>query len=307
MNFMKNIVLIFVFFCCCTISSFSQEVIQLWENNKMPNSKGLMLKDSIAQDRLYQVGSPRMYVYPAPAENNTGVAVLIVPGGGYLRLPASFRNNPTAKFFNSIGVNAFVLCHRLPTSPDLVTRQIAPLQDAQRAMRIIRANAEKMGININKIGVCGTSAGGHVSTTLATHEEDVSKVGDSFDQYAFNPDFMIIVSAVISMDDKITHKISKRCLLGDNPSEELVKEYSNETRVTAKTPPTFLVHADNDNTVPSLNSIAFYQATKAAGVSASLHIFPYGGHGISAAGNKGSTEMWTSICAEWLKEMKIIE
>lgn len=304
---MKKLFFLFCFVMLVLCPVIAQEMILLWPEKGMPNSKGLMLKDSIAENRLYQIGSPRMYFYPAPAEKNTGVAVLIVPGGGYLRLPSSFNNNPTALFFNSIGVNAFVLCHRLPTSPDLLTRQIVPLQDAQRAMRIIRSNAGKWGIDINKIGVNGTSAGGHVSTTLATHPEDVSKIGDALDEYTFNPNFMIVISAVISMKDGVAHQGSKKCLLGDNPSDELIAEYSNENKISSYTPPCFLVHADNDKTVSSINSILFYQAAKAAGVSASLHIFPYGAHGITAKGNKGSTEMWTSLCAEWLKEMNIIE
>ena len=294
-----------VLFGICT--SYAQEMIPLWPQGKMPNSKGIELTDSIAEQRLYQIGSPRMYAFLAPKAKNTGMAVLIVPGGGYVRLPESFRNNPTAKFFQNKGINAFVVCHRLPTSRDLVTRQIAPLQDTQRAMRIIHSNAAKWGIDTKKIGVNGTSAGAHVASTLGTHPEDVSAIGDELDKYGYAPAFMILISGVLSFDDDIAHKGSKSNLLGPDPSPALVKEYSNETRVTVNTPPAFMVHADNDNGVSPLNSIMFYQAMKKAGVSSSLHIFPYGAHGINVNNNPGSTEMWPAICIEWLKEMKFLE
>lgn len=284
----------------------SQEMIPLWTTGKMPNSKGLNLPDSVVEKYLYHVGQPRLYAYLASKELNTGAAVLIVPGGGYIRLPASYDNVATAKFFQSKGINAFVLCHRLPTSRDLVTRQLAPLQDAQRAMRIVYANAERWGIDVKRVGVNGTSAGGHVSATLGTQQEDVSAVGDELDKYPYKPAFMILISGVLSMDDAVTHKVSRRSLLGGNPSPELVKEYSNENRVTSATPPALLIHADNDRTVSPINSARFYQAMKQAGVSSSLHIFPQGGHGINVSNNPGSTQMWTELCMEWLKEMKFI-
>lgn len=285
----------------------SQDMIPLWPDGRMPNSKGMKLKDSIAEQRLYQVGSPRLYTYLAPKEKNTGAAVLVVPGGGYIRLPDSYNNIATAKFFQEKGVNAFVLCHRLPTSRDLITPQIAPLQDAQRAMRIIYANAAKWGVDAQRVGVCGTSAGGHVATTLGTHIYDVASIGDELDKYPYAPAFMIPISAVVSMDDAIAHKGSKRSLLGNNPSPDLLNEYSNENRVTSATPPTLMIHADNDKSVSPLNSVRFYEALKQAKVSSSLHIFPQGGHSINVNSNPGSTQMWTDICMEWLKEMKFLE
>ena len=300
----------FVILALClysTVFVYSQEMVLLWPEGKMPNSKGIKLTDSVAQQRLYQVGIPRMYTYLAPKEKNMGAAVLIVPGGGYVRLPETYDNNPTAEFFQNIGISAFVVCHRLPTSRDLIVRQIAPLQDAQRAMKIIRANAEKWGIDPNRVIANGTSAGGHVASSLGTHFEDVSKIGDSLDAFDYKPNFMMLISPVISFDDAIAHKGSKQSLLGNNPSEELVNKYSNETRVTNQSPPSFLVHADNDDGVSPFNSVVLYEALKKAGVSASLHIFPYGAHGIGVGRNPGSTDMWPAISIEWMKEMKIIQ
>ncbi|HOZ84335.1 MAG TPA: alpha/beta hydrolase [Niabella sp.] len=298
--------ILFCFFSGIVNFTMAQEMIPLWPDGKMPNSKGLHLPDSIAKGFLFSTTSPRIYAFPAAKENNTGAAVLIVPGGGYLRLPSDYSKNATALFYQSKGINAFVLCHRLPDSKDLIHPEKAPLQDAQRAMRIIRANASRWSIDPDRVGVAGTSAGGHVASTLGTHQEDVSTIGDSLDQYSFKPTFMILVSGVISFKEAIVHKGSRDRLIGSNPSTEMVRNYSNENQVTKETPTTLLIHGDNDKTVPSLNSLVFYQALHAAGVPASIHIFPYGGHGYTVNKNPGTATMWPSIAMEWLKEMKMI-
>lgn len=285
----------------------AQEKMALWPIGKMPNSKGLHAKDSIVKEYLFTTTEPRMYAYPAAKENNTGAAVLIVPGGGYLRLPADYSKNATALYYQSKGINVFVLCHRLPGSNDLISPEKAPLQDAQRAMRMIHANAAKWGIDTSRIGVGGTSAGGHVASSLGTHLEDISAIGDELDHYSFRPDFIILVSAVISFKEGIAHKGSRDRLIGTTPPETFVELYSNENRVTKTTPPTLLIHGNDDKTVSSLNSVAFYQALKKEGISSSLHIFPYGGHGYTVNKNPGSANMWPEITLEWLREMKYIQ
>ncbi|HTG57303.1 MAG TPA: alpha/beta hydrolase [Niabella sp.] len=285
----------------------AQEKIVLWPKNKMPNSKGLQTKDSIIKEYLFTTTEPRMYAYPAAKEKNTGAAILIVPGGGYLRLPADYSKNATALYYQSKGINVFVLCHRLPGSSDLIHPEKAPLQDAQRAMRLIHANAAQWGIDTSRIGVGGTSAGGHVASSLGTHLEDVSTIGDELDGYSFHPDFMILVSAVISFKEGIAHKGSRDRLIGSTPPETLATLYSNEDRVTKATPPTLLIHGNDDRTVSSLNSVVFYQALKTSGISSSLHIFPYGGHGYTVNKNPGSANMWPEITLEWLREMKYIQ
>src|ERR1051325_4129537 len=140
------------------------EFIPLYPKGKMPNSKGLNLKDSIMNERIYRVGTPGMYAFFPSSAENKGAAVLICPGGGYERLAYVISGTQLAKWFNSIGISAFVLNYRLPNSPDLVQREIGPLQDAQRALKIIRKNAEKWGIKPDKIGVQGSSAGGHLAS-----------------------------------------------------------------------------------------------------------------------------------------------
>jgi acetyl esterase/lipase len=304
---MKKVFIYIVFILFWAHFSLAQEKIMLWPQGKMPNSKGVMLSDTIIDGRLFQVGNPRVYVYPATKDKNTGAAILIVPGGGYLRLTADYSNIPIASYYQEHGINAFVVCHRMPASPDLEIPEIAPWQDIQRTMRIIRANAEKWGIDPNRVGVFGGSAGGHGASTLATHNENISAIGDELDNYSYAPAFMILLSPAISFESPIVHKGSRDRLLRANNSEELISFFSNEKHVTQSTPPAFLVHANDDGVVSPLNSIVFYQALKNARVESSLHIFPYGGHRLGIGNCTGAAAIWPDLSIDWLKEMKFIE
>jgi len=283
----------------------AQEFIPLWEKGKMPNSKGIELKDDIRNERIYQVGTPGFYAFFPSNQENKGAAVLICPGGGYQHLAYIISGMQLAKWFNTLGISAFVLNYRLPNSPDVRQREIAPLQDAQRAMRIIRSNAEKWQIKPDKIGVLGTSAGGHLAANLGTSTEDATKINDELDKFPFNPNFMILVSPVITMGE-YAHTGSRKNLLGENPSRQLIEKYSLEKQVTATTPPAFIVHAADDKAVNPRNSLMFYNALLDKSISASLHIFPNGGHAIALRNNPGSTETWTNLCEMWLTEMGFI-
>ena len=289
----------------CSLNTNAQEFIPLWPESKMPNSKGLKVEEIIENERITQVDVPGIYTFFPPKEENKSCAVIICPSGGYDHLTYISGGFQLAKWFNTIGVTAFVLKYRLPTSPDLIEPDKAPLQDVQRSMRIIRANAPKWGIQQNKIGVMGTSAGGHLASTLATHCEDVSAICDSLDKISFHPDFLILVSPVTSMGT-YTHAGSRNKLLGANPSKELIEKYSNESHVTPETPPSFIVHAANDKSVNPRNSIMFFEALIEHNVSACLHIFPQGAHSISLHNNPGSTKLWPSLCEMWLKETGFI-
>ena len=294
-----------LFLLTMPLATFSQEFIALWETGKMPNSKGIVLKDDIRNERVYQVGTPGFYAFFPSVQENKGAAVLICPGGGYERLAFQISGTQIAKWFNSIGVSAFVLNYRLPTSPDVQQREIAPLQDAQRAMRVIRANAEKWGIKTDKIGVLGTSAGGHLAANLGITAEDSAKIGDDADKHSFAPNFMILISPVISMGE-YAHAGSRKNLLGANPSKELIEKYSLEKQVSPTAPAAFIVHAADDKAVNPRNSLLFYNALLDRNVSASLHIYPRGGHAIALRNNPGSTETWTNLCEMWLIEMNFI-
>jgi acetyl esterase/lipase len=298
---MIQITLILLLFCLGAFQTSAQEFIPLWPEKKMPNTKGLAVKDSIANERIYKVGTPGMYAFFPSAQENKGAAVIICPGGGYERLAYIISGWQLAKWFNTMGISAFVLNYRLPNSPDLKERHLGPLQDAQRAMRLIRAHANKWGIKRDKVGILGTSAGGHLAATLGTHLTDVSAIGDSLNKVTFRPDFMILISPVINLGP-YAHAGSRKNLLGPNPAAELLKKYSLEQQVSAATPPAFLVHAANDKSVSPRNSLLFYQALLEKNIPASLHIYPQGGHAIALRNNPGSTETWTELCERWLIE-----
>lgn len=285
-----------------SVCAQAQEFISLWPKGRMPNSKGLQLKDSIANERIFQVGIPGMYAFFPSQSENKGTAVVICPGGGYERLAYVISGTQLAKWFNTIGVNAFVLNYRLPNSPDLRVREIGPLQDAQRAIKLIRANASKWGIDAQKVGIQGSSAGGHLAALASVSEKDVSVVGDALDNVSPKPDFSILVSPVIDLD-VYAHSGSKKNLLGERPSKALIEHYSPHLNVRPSTPPSFIVHAFNDNSVSVNNSLLFYKALVDNKVQSSLHVFPQGGHAIALRNNPGSTEKWTHLCEAWMIEM----
>ena len=281
------------------------EFIRLWDGQRTPNSKGITLEDKVANERIQQVGTAGMYAFFSSARQNSGAAVLICPGGGYAHLAYVIGGTELAEWFTSIGVSAFVLKYRLPTSPDLQQRHLAPLQDAQRAMRLIRANAGKWGIKPDKIGVMGTSAGGHLAAHLGVSTKDAAPDDDPLARASSAANFMILVSPVITMGE-YGHAGSRRNLLGDTPSPQLLETYSLEKQVTTAAPPAFVVHAVDDKAVSVRNSLMFYAALIDKGISASLHTFPHGGHAIAARNNPGSTQAWTTLCEMWLAEIGFI-
>lgn len=281
--------------------------IPIWNNN-MPNSRGIQIRDSIANERIFKVGIPGIYEFKTPASENKKAAVLIIPGGGYVRLAFEVGGFQLAKWFNTLGINAFVLIHRLPQSPDVIESYKAPLQDAQRAIRYIRAHANEYNIDTNKIGVMGGSAGGHLAACLSTIKDDWSQVNDSLDVYSFRPNFTILISPVITMELPYAHKGSRDNLLGENPSELLVKKFSCEQQVDSTTPPTFIVHAMDDPGVNCLNSIFYFTALKKNGKEnkSSLHIYSSGKHNIGLRNNPPSTNTWSMLAELWLKEISVI-
>lgn len=300
MSFKNLLFAIFIFVFACSLQA--QEYLPLWAEGEMPNSKGMKLEHIEARERVTQVKTPGMYLFLTSKEENKGSAVLIFPPGGYQKLTYNIAGIQLAKWFNTIGINAFVVMYRLPTSPDLEERQLGPLQDAQRAMKIVRNRAEQWGIDPDKIGVMGCSAGGHLAAALCTFTEDFSAIGDSLDVVSIKPNFQILVSAALSFGE-YGHKGSRDAMLGKNASEQLIKQFSNELNVSANCPPAFIIHASDDPVVDPMNSIHYYQALKKQEVDACLHIFPHGGHSIALRNNPGSTNQWTNLCETWLEEM----
>ena len=291
---------LFISLTCSAIKA--QDFIPLWPEGKKPNSNGKKITDSLFNERIWRVATPGLYVLPAAKSDNKGTSILICPGGGYERLSYIYNGFTFAKWFNMLGINVFILIHRLPHQADLADRQLAPLQDAQRAMRIIRSNADKWNIKTDKIGVMGISAGGHVASMLGTHAEDVSAIKDGMDTTSYRPDFMVLLSPFITMG-KYAHPGSKKNFIGADSTKQKIQNYSSELNVSAYTPPTFIVHALNDSTVNVKNSLLFYDALLEKKIkSSSLHIFPQGGHGIRLDDNPGSTDLWLPLLELWLKE-----
>jgi acetyl esterase/lipase len=234
-----------------------------------------------------------------PKETATGAAVVICPGGGYGHLSMDREGQQTADWLNSIGVAAFILKYR---HRGVGYGHPAPLQDAQRAIRIVRSRAKEWDINPERIGIMGFSAGGHLASSAGTHfQNNYYEPKDAIDKASCRPDFMILIYPVITLDDSFTHKGSKLNLLGENPDPELVENLSNEKQVTSETPPTFLVHSNEDTTVPAENSIYFYLALRKADVPAEMHIYLKGPHGSAIEKKFGLVSTWPERCADWMK------
>ncbi|NTS40377.1 alpha/beta hydrolase [Flavisolibacter sp. BT320] len=297
---MKAVLFLIPFFLGKTVMH-AQEFIPLWPEGKKQNWNGQVVTDSLHNERIWRVGTPGMYAFLVPKGENKGTTVLICPGGGYERLSHLYNGVNFAKWFNAQGINAFVLLYRLPHQSDLKNGPTVPLTDAQRAVKLLKANAAKWSLAADKIGVMGISAGGHVATTLGTFPTDVSAIRDSLDGVSFGPDFMVLLSPVITMGD-YAHKGSKKLLLGADTSAATIRRFSSEQHVTASTPPTFLVHAQNDSSVNVRNSLYFFNALIEKDVQASLHVFPQGGHGIGLTDNPGSTGLWLDLLYRWLVE-----
>jgi len=232
---------------------------------------------------------PSLTFYPAVRPN--GAAVLVCPGGGYVNLAMDHEGRQVAQWFNSFGVTAFVLKYRLAPR----YRHPAMLEDARRAMRIIRSRAKEFGIDPARVGVMGFSAGGHLASTLSTHFGEGER-----------PDFSILVYPVITFTTRYTHSGSMRALLGDPPDPALVWELSNEWKVTSETPPTFLFHTNADTGVPPENSILYYLALRRAGVPAELHIYQEGRHGVGLAPKDPVLSTWPGRLKDWLMVRGII-
>jgi acetyl esterase/lipase len=279
--------------------------LPLWPSGKLPNyqkSDDVEKRESTDIVRFSKVQSPEIAVFLPSKKNATRQAVIICPGGGYAYLAYDWEGTDVAKLLNSKGITAIVLKYRLPNSKSNITPNLSPLMDAKRAMRIVRANADKWGIQKNNIGIMGFSAGGHLASTLATHfDEGDANSNDSIEQQSSRPDFAVLVYPVITMNKAFTHMGSRTNLLGNNPDSSLVALYSNELQVTKQTPPGFLIHATDDKTVPVENSLRFYEAVKNNGVPVEMHIFPHGGHGFSLAIGKGELESWTDLLITWLR------
>jgi len=261
--------------------------------------------DPLTPDRAIQnVAVPRLTVTWPNADGTPRPAALICPGGGYSNIVIDKEGHAIARWLNGLGFVAAVLKYRLP-SPMAGNPEVpAPIQDGLRAVRLLRFHAAEWGIDPGRVGIIGSSAGGHLASAVATHFSSIAPPsGDPSDCVSARPDFQMLLYPVIVMDAlEITHIGSRTNLLGSDPAPERLAFYSNNRQVSKQTPPAFIVHAEDDATVPIANTLHYRQALSAAGVPTELLILKTGGHGFGLGVQGGEPAGWPPIGAAWLKE-----
>lgn len=285
-----------------------EAVIPIWPGTP-PNqeiTEGEEIREEQELLRIRKVLIPDLAVYLPARANRNGMGVLIAPGGGYRILAYDWEGTDIAKWLNAQGIAAFVLKYRLPDKTLQKDPHEVPLMDAQRALRLVRSRAVDWGLDPQRIGVMGFSAGGHLAATLGTHfEHPVYTARDSVDIISARPDFMVLMYPVISFTHKALHSGSREALLGKDPEPELAAFYSAELQVTAATPATLLIHATDDSAVPPENSLLFYQKLKDLGIPASLLIYARGGHGFSLAQDDPYLRTWPDQVISWLRTLPV--
>jgi len=270
-----------------TTALFAQKPIELplWPNGA-PNSNELKgTEQENEKNRISNVVSPTITIYKA--KDGNGKAIIMCPGGGYARLAMDHEGHDMASWFNAQGITYIVLKYRMPNGHYEV-----PISDAKQAITIVRQHAAEWGIDTSKVGIMGASAGGHLASTLATHFTAETR-----------PDFQILLYPVITMDKTYTHGGSRENLIGKNPGKELETLYSNELQVTPETPKAFIALSNDDGAVPPQNGVNYYLALLKNKVSASMHIYPIGGHGWGFRDNFKYKRQWTEELEKWLREL----
>lgn len=298
------------FLLCALIAGLSHAafpqnmILPLWEGQP-PNfreNNQQTFYDTTDIVRVSDVRYPDLAVFLPSKKNATGEAVVICPGGGYVRLAYDWEGSDIARWLNAHGIAAFVLKYRLPGPENNLVPHQSSLLDASRAIRLVRHHADEWNLDPGKIGIMGFSAGGHLASTLSVHHDAGDPASpDPVEKISCRPDFSVLLYPVISLNPEFTHGGSRRALLGETPDEELVRYYSSEHNVTGDTPPAILVHSGDDRAVPVKNSIAYYTALREKGITASLHIYPYGGHGYSLAVGQGYLSTWPDRVVEWIR------
>jgi len=289
---MKIIIYSLFILITLSIQLKAQEQIKLYPNGAKENN-GITVPESFRDPEfLINISEPRMVAFLADKIKANGTAVVICPGGGYSGVAVIKEGSEIAKWFNDLGVSAFVLYYRMPNGHSDI-----PLKDAQTALKIVSDNSKKWNIDKSKIGIMGFSAGGHLASTVGTH----------FKTKTDRPAFMILGYPVVTMKKELTHGGSRTNLLGKDPSEELITLYSNELQVTKKTPPTFIVHAIDDKTVPIANSEQLLKALKDNNVPSELQKFDVGGHGFGMRKRGIPVDNWSDLLKKWLQANQLIK
>lgn len=269
-------------FASLSVNAQKPIVVELWPNGA-PNDNGLSGQEKLSERNFASnISKPTITVYPSKTPNSK--AIVMCPGGGYAFETMDWEGHILADWMNSIGVTYVVLKYRLPNGHDEV-----PLTDVHQAIKIIRERAKEWNVNPNAVGIMGTSAGGHLTATAANYFTPETR-----------PDFQILLYPVITMDLSFTHKGTRRCLIGESPTEEIIKKYSMELNVADNSPRALIILCDDDKAVPPLNSIRYYNALHEHHVQTSLHIYSSGGHGFGFRDSMTFKRQWTGEMMKWL-------
>jgi acetyl esterase/lipase len=296
-----------IFFMTATTVLFAQQEFSIYEGpvpNALPcNKEEVVSKNATGKIVIANVTSPTVTVFNPAKQDANKTAIIVCPGGGYARLASGHEGSEVAEAFNKIGVTVFVLKYRLPFDSCMTNKEIVPLQDLQQTIKLVRDRAAGFHINPAMLGVIGFSAGGHLVST------GITKFAESYIENTSNtslrPDFAILGYPVISMDSAICHKGSRDNLLGKKATAATLNLFSSELQVTDQTPPTFLVHASDDKSVPVENSVRFYQALIKNKVNAEIHIYQNGGHGFGLH-NATTSDAWFERAITWMRVNKFI-
>jgi acetyl esterase/lipase len=285
-------------------------VIPLWPEGvpaavraDAPAARGPVGEEQISDGHNANISVPTLTVYPPAVDRPNGTAVIVCPGGGYTKQSTLREGVQYAHWLSTLGVTTFVLKYRQQEYG-----HPAPLQDVLRAVRIVRSRAAEFRINPARVGVMGSSAGGHLAASAGTlFDHAAGRTGAALDAVSGRPDFLILMYPVITMDDASVHAGSRQALLGTRPAPDLLQLLSLEKQVTAATPPTLLIHTQEDQSVPIENSIVFFQALTRAKVPAEFYAFEHGSHGMGMKAEFGTASDWPKRAEEWLRARGLLE
>ncbi len=309
----QKILLCMSVFTLVALPCLAQEVLPLYQSGAIPNALDQAIPEETREFNspggpvrfILNTSVPELTAYPAPTEVNTGIALVICPGGGYSGVAIDHEGHWVARKLNEAGISGFVLKYRTPNPGVVMNKDIVPLQDAQRALQMVREGAVAWGVDPNKVGIMGSSAGGHLASTAGTHFKEA--LIDNPKNTSLRPDFMVLNYPVISFADSLTHEGSRHNLIGQGQDGDKiptydtgkVQQYSNELQVGPDTPPAFVTHAVDDQAVKVQNSILFIAALQKNKVDTDSFFYAQGGHGYGMD-NPTSEVDWMEYCIPWI-------
>jgi acetyl esterase/lipase len=285
-------------------------VIPLWpegvppaQRPDAPAARGALGPEQVEPNgRLHQVSEPTLTVIAPAVDRVQRTAVIVCPGGGYSFLSMAREGHQYANWLSSLGITAFILKSRLQD-----WGHPAPLQDVLRAIRLVRSRAAELGVDPQRIGVIGSSAGGHLAASASTlFDHPAGRTGHALDAVSARPDFAVLLYPVITLQGPAAHAGSRTALLGSQPSGADVALMSLEQQVSPSTPPTLLLHTQGDPAVPVKNSLLYFEALTQAKVPAELYVFEQGGHGIGMTDGLGNASAWPRRAEDWLRQRGLL-